>query len=91
MSNSEMTALIQQLKKSNRRWRRLALSLLTALGVALLLFTTSVAALQVRAERQARVAREAEQQALQQEELAKKRFEEAKGNVDAPQHKGRNP
>ena len=95
MSNSEMTSLIERLQKSNRRWKRLALSLLAPLGVGLLLLTTSVALLRARAELQARAAleqaRQAEEQFRQEREQAKQRIKEAKGNVDAPQNKGQNP
>ena len=91
MPDLEMTALIERLQRSNRRWKRLALSLLAALGLALVLLTTSAVVLWVRAERQARLAEAAERQVRQQEQEARKRAEEALKAVDELQHQGRHP
>ena len=87
MPDLETTALIERLQQSNRRWKRLALSLLAALGLALVLLTTSAVVLWVRAERQARQAEAAEKQ----EQEAMKRAEEALKAVDELQHQGRHP
>ena len=46
MPDLETTALIERLQQSNRRWKRLALSLLAALGLAFVLLTTSAAEFQ---------------------------------------------
>jgi hypothetical protein len=66
MPDFEMTDLIERWQNSNRRWKRLALNLLAALGLAVLLLTTSALVLGVRAERQAR----------QQEQKAREALEE---------------
>ena len=87
MPDLETTALIERLQQSNRRWKRLALSLLTAVSLALVLLTTSAVVLWVRAERQARQAEAAEKQ----EQEARKRAEEALKAVDELQHQGRHP
>ena len=87
MPDLETTALIERLQQSNRRWKRLSLSLLAALGLALVLLTTSAVVLWVRAERQARQAEAAEKQ----EQEAMKRAEEALKAVDELQHQGRHP
>jgi hypothetical protein len=97
MPDVDTTALIEHLQKSNRRWKRLALSLLAALGLALVLLTTSTVVLWVRAERQARQVEAAERQARQQAEEARKQFQEAAYQralmqaVDEFQHQGRHP
>lgn len=98
MSVSDMTALIQQLQQSNRRWRRLAISLLAVIGLTLPLLTISVVVLRVRAERQAREAHVAAEearyqaeQARRQEEQARKRLKEAREAVDELKQKGPNP
>jgi hypothetical protein len=91
MPDLETTALIERLQQSNRRWRRLALSLLAALGLALGLLTTSTVVLWVRAERQARQAEAAERQARQQQQEARKRAEEAMQAEDEFQHQDRHP
>ena len=91
MPDLETTALIERLQQSNRRWKRLSLSLLAALGLALVLLTTSAVVLWVRAERQARLAEAAERQVRQQEQEARKRAEEALKAVDELQHQGRHP
>jgi hypothetical protein len=44
MPDIETTALIERLQRSNRRWKWLALSLLAALGLALVLLTTVILA-----------------------------------------------
>ena len=87
MPDLQTTALIERLQQSNRRWKRLALSLLTAVSLALVLLTTSAVVLWVRAERQARQAEAAEKQ----EQEAMKRAEEALKAVDELQHQGRHP
>ena len=104
MPDLDTNALIERLQKSNRRWKRLALSLLAALGLGLVLLTTSVVVLRGRAEQQARQAQAAEQQARQQAEEARKQAEEAKKRsqqamytralmqaMDEFQHQGRHP
>jgi type VI protein secretion system component VasK len=100
MSDLEMPALIQQLQKSNRRWRRLAISLLALIGLALPLLATSVVTLYVRSERQARQAQAAAEEARQQAHEAadqarqqelQKRFNEARKAVEEFMNKGRNP
>jgi hypothetical protein len=68
MPDLETTALIERLQQSNRRWKRLALSLLAALGLAFLLLTTSTVVLRVRAAQQARQAETAAKQAHQQQQ-----------------------
>jgi hypothetical protein len=87
MPDIETTALIERLQQSIRRWKWLALSLLVGFSLALVLLTTSAALLWVRAERQARQAEAAAQEARQQEQDARKLLElEA-----ARQHQGQLP
>ena len=83
MPDVDTTALIERLQRSNRRWKRLALSLLAALGLAVALLPISVVVLWVRAHEarmqallQLEKAKAAEQ-ARQQAEEAKKRAQEA--------------
>jgi uncharacterized protein YpmS len=68
MPDIETTALIERLQQSNRRWKRLALSLLAALSLAFVLLSTSTVVLQVRAAQQARQAEAAVKQARQQQQ-----------------------
>jgi hypothetical protein len=91
MPDLDTTALIERLQQSNRRWKRLALSLLAALGLAVVLLTTSAVVLRTRAEQQAWQARAAEEQARQQAEEARKRSQEAMQAADEFRHQGRHP
>lgn len=100
MSDLEMPALIQQLQKSNRRWRWLAISLLAVIGLALPLLATSAVVLKVRAEQEAMAAQDAAEQARQQAQKAaekarqqelQRRFDEQRKAVDEFKNKGRNP
>jgi hypothetical protein len=85
MSEAETRALIEQLRRSNRRWRRLALGLLAALGVAVPPLTTSTVVSWLRAAEATRRTEAAEelaeenlQEALRQAEQAKKNQEDAR-------------
>src|SRR5262249_4318280 len=93
MPDLETTALIERLQRSNRRWKRLALSLLAALGLALVLLTASTVVLRARAVQQARQARAAEEQARHQAEEAKKRSQdqEMMQALDEIRHQDRHP
>jgi hypothetical protein len=94
MSESDMTALIQKLQKSNRRWRRLAISLLVIIGLTLPLLTISAAVLRVQAERQARDAQIAAEQARDQAEQARQQQDKVKRAMEAVEgflKKGLNP
>ena len=91
MPDLDTTALIERLQKSNRRWKRLALSLLAAIGLALVVLTTSTVVLRARAEQQAQQALAAERQARQQAEEAKKRAQEAMQALEEIRHQGRHP
>jgi hypothetical protein len=84
MPDFEMTDLIERLQQSNRRWRRLALGLLAALGLAVLLLMSSATVLLVRVERERRQAEAAAEQARQQQQKAREAVEEF-------QQKGRQP
>jgi hypothetical protein len=68
MPDLDTTALIERLQKSNRRWKRLALSLLAALGLAVVLLTTSVVVLGFRVEQERQRAQAAEAEARKQSE-----------------------
>jgi hypothetical protein len=98
MFDADRDALIEQLQKSNRRWKRLALGLLTALGLTILILTTSATwlAVQIERERQQALAaqeqvRAAEEQARQQSQEARERFEQARKALDEFQQKVRQP
>jgi hypothetical protein len=94
MSDSDMTALVQQLQKSNRRWRRLAISLLVIIGLTLPLVTIAAAVLRVQAERHAREAQIAAEQARDQAEQARRQEEKVKNAMEAVEEflkKGLNP
>ena len=89
MSDADTRALIENLQRSNRLWKRLALGLLAALGLAILLLTLSATVLSVFVAQQMQRARAAEvdarmqaEEAHRQEQEAKKRFEEARNVVD---------
>ena len=89
MSDADTHALIEDLQRSNRLWKRLALGLLAALGLAILLVTISATVLSVFVAQQMQRARAAEvdarmqaEEAHRQEQEAKKRFEEARNVVD---------
>jgi hypothetical protein len=79
MSEADTNALIERLQRSNRRWKRLALSLLATLGLAILLVTTSTVVFWVRVEQQREQARAAEEQARKQ---AEDNLERARRAVD---------
>jgi flagellar biosynthesis/type III secretory pathway M-ring protein FliF/YscJ len=91
MSDADTRALIEDLQRSNRLWKRLALGLLAALGVAILLFTVSAAVQMRRAQAAELDARMQAEEAHRQEQEAKKRFEEARKAVDEFQRKGQQP
>ena len=98
MSDADTRALIEDLQRSNRLWKRLALGLLAALGLAILLVTISATVLSVFVAQQMQRARAAEvdarmqaEEAHRQEQEAKKRFEDARKAVDEFQRKGRQP
>jgi hypothetical protein len=91
MSDADTRALIEDLQRSNRLWKRLALGLLAALGLAILLSSFS-AAVQVRRAHEAEVeARMQAEQARQREQEGKKRFEDARKAVDEFQKKIQQP
>jgi hypothetical protein len=98
MSDADTHALIENLQRSNRLWKRLALGLLTALGLTILLLIFSATVLSIQAEQQMRRAQAAEvearmqaEEALRQEQEARERFEQARKAVDEFQRKGRQP
>jgi hypothetical protein len=98
MSDADTRALIENLQRSNRLWKRLALGLLVALGLAIVLLAVSATVLSISVVQQQRRAREAEvearmqaEKALRQEQEAKKRFEDARKAVDEFQRKGQQP
>src|SRR6516162_9364148 len=89
MSDADTHALIEDLQRSNRFWKRLALGLLAALGLSILLLAVSATVLSVFVAQQMQRARAAEvdarmqaEEAHRQEQEAKKRFEEARNVVD---------
>jgi hypothetical protein len=91
MSDADTRALIEDLRRSNRLWKRLALGLLAALGLAIM-FLTASAAVQMRRAQEAEVeARMQAEEAHRREQEAKKRFEDARKAVDEFQRKGRQP
>ena len=91
MSDADTRALIEDLQRSNRFWKRLALGLLAALGLAILLSSFS-AAVQVRRAHEAELdARMQAEEAHRREQEAKQRFEDARKAVDEFQRKGRQP
>jgi flagellar biosynthesis/type III secretory pathway M-ring protein FliF/YscJ len=83
--------LIEDLRRSNRFWKRLALGLLAALGLAILFLTVSAAVQMRRAQAAELDARMQADQAHRQEQEARERFEEARKVVDEFQRKGRQP
>jgi hypothetical protein len=89
MSDADTNALIEQLQRSNRRWKLLALSLLATLGLAVLLVTTSTVVLLVRVEQQREQARAAEEQARKQAEDALERAKRAVDEAMKKADKGR--
>jgi hypothetical protein len=91
MSDADTRALIEDLQRSNRLWKWLALGLLAALGLAILLLTAS-AAVQVRRAHEAEVeARMQAEEAHQREQEARERLEkERKAQGDA-QREGNRP
>jgi hypothetical protein len=91
MSDAEKDDLIEQLQKSNRRWKGLALGLLAALGLTVLLLTTSATVLSVRIERERERALAAEEQARKQSQEAREVFEHLRKGVDEFQQKARQP
>jgi hypothetical protein len=91
MSDADTRALIEDLQRSNRLWKRLALGLMATLGLAILILTTS-AAVQMRRAQEAEVeARMQAEEARQREQEGKKRFEDARKAVDEFQRKGLQP
>jgi hypothetical protein len=98
MSDADPHALIEDLQRSNRFWKRLALGLLAALGLTGLLLILSATGLSIQAEQQMRRAQEAEaearmqtEKALGQEQEARDRFEQARKAVDVFQREGWQP
>jgi hypothetical protein len=98
MSDTDTRALIENLRRSNRFWKRLALGLLAALGLTILLLTISATVLSISVVQQMRRARAAEvearkqaEEALRQEQEARDRIEQARKAVDVFQRKGRQP
>jgi hypothetical protein len=98
MSDADTRALIEDLQRSNRLWKRLALGLLAALGLSILLLAVSATVLSVFVAQQMQRARAAEvdarmqaEEAHRQEQEAKKRFEDARKAVDEFQRKGQQP
>ena len=91
MSDADTRALIENLQRSNRFWKRLALGLLAALGLTIMLSAFS-AAQRVRRAHEAEVeARMQAEQARQREQEGKKRFEDARKAVDEFQKKIQQP
>jgi hypothetical protein len=98
MSDADNRALIENLQRSNRFWKRLALSLMAALGLTILILTTSAAVSSVRAEQARRQAEDAAaearmqaEDALQREHEARKAVEEALKEAAKLQQKSRRP
>jgi hypothetical protein len=98
MSDADTHALIEDLQRSNRFWKRLALGLLAALGLTILILTTSATVLSIQVERQRRQAEAAEaearmqaEKALRQEQDARKAVAETVKELDKLQQKGRQP
>jgi hypothetical protein len=91
MSDADTYALIEQLQKSNRLWKRLALGLLAVLGLTVLLSITSATVLSVRIERERERALAAEEQAHKQSQEARNVFEHLRKGLDEFQQKARQP
>jgi hypothetical protein len=91
MSDADARALIEDLQRSNRLWKRLALGLLAALGMAIVFLTVS-AAVQSRRAHEAEVeARMQAEEARQKEQEAIERLERARQVVDEVQREGNRP
>jgi hypothetical protein len=91
MSDADTRGLIEDLQRSKRLWKRLALGLLAALGLAILLSAFSAAASARRAHEAEVEARMQAEEALQREQEGKKRFEDARKAVEEFQRKGQQP
>jgi hypothetical protein len=91
MSDADTHALIGNLQRSNRFWKKLALGLLAALGLTILLLSTSAAVLSIRIVQQRRQAEAAEVEAQRQFQESRKALEGAWREADKLQQKGRRP
>jgi hypothetical protein len=91
MSDADTRALIEDLQRSNRLWKRLALGLLAALGLAIVFLTVS-AAVQSRRAHEAEVeARMQAEEARQREQEARERLEKERKAVDRAPRDGNRP
>ena len=91
MSDADTRALIEDLQRSNRLWKRLALGLLASLGLAILILATS-AAVQVRRAHEAEVeARMQAEEARQREQEARERLEKERKAQDDARREGNRP
>ena len=91
MSDADTHALIEDLQRSNRLWKRLALGLLAAFGLAILLLAVS-AAVQMRRAHEAEVeARMQAEEARQREQEARERLEKERKAQDDAQREGNRP
>jgi hypothetical protein len=86
MADGETGELIENLKRSNRFWKRLAVGLLAALGLSILLLATSIAIQTMRAQRA-----EAAAMDLLREQAAKHQLDRAKNGQDKLQQPGTHP
>jgi flagellar biosynthesis/type III secretory pathway M-ring protein FliF/YscJ len=91
MSDADTRALIEDLQRSNRLWKQLALGLLASLGLAVVFLTASAAVQMRRAQAAELDARMQAEEAHRQEQEAKKRFEDARKAVDEFQKKIQQP
>jgi hypothetical protein len=77
MSDTPASELIEDLRRSVRLWKALALTLLATLGVVIVLGMGMATVLTIRARQQAEVARQAEMEARQQAERVRQAMEDA--------------
>jgi hypothetical protein len=91
MSDANTRALIEDLQRSNRFWKRLALGLLAALGLAIMLSAFSAAQRERRAQEAEVEARMQAEAARQKEQEAIERLERARQVVDQFQKKIQQP
>src|SRR5262245_43351645 len=71
MSDTPTQELIDDLRRSIRRWKALALTLLAGLGLVVVFGTWTTTVLTLRARQQAEAARQAEMEAREQAEQAR--------------------
>jgi len=91
MSDANTRALIEDLQRSNRFWKRLALGLLAALGLAIVFLTLSAAVQMRRAQAAAVEARMQAEEARQREHEAREQLEKERKAVDEGPREGNRP